>query len=162
MFVFCFCCVGVWLLAMPVGELALTRGTWCSGITSASHAEGPGFKSQCVQVAVIVYFPLWHSEAIMWLGWLARRARSCHRQKTKVAQKTFRLFWISFLFCSVLAGSVPGCSAAAWVACPQGKELPQAKNESGPKTFRQFGTSLCLCFVSAVSASGCSPSPWGS
>ena len=24
-------------------------GTWCSGITSASHAEGPGFKSQCVQ-----------------------------------------------------------------------------------------------------------------
>ena len=23
-------------------------GTWCSGITSASHAEGPGFKSQCV------------------------------------------------------------------------------------------------------------------
>ena len=28
------------------------RGTWCSGITSASHAEGPGFKSQCV------HFPL--------------------------------------------------------------------------------------------------------
>ena len=25
-----------------------SRGTWCSGITSASHAEGPGFKSQCV------------------------------------------------------------------------------------------------------------------
>ena len=25
------------------------RGTWCSGITSAPHAEGPGFKSQCVQ-----------------------------------------------------------------------------------------------------------------
>ena len=25
-------------------------GTWCSGITSASHAEGPGFKSQCVHV----------------------------------------------------------------------------------------------------------------
>ena len=24
-------------------------GTWCSGITSASHAEGPGFKSQWVQ-----------------------------------------------------------------------------------------------------------------
>ena len=22
-------------------------GTWCNGITSASHAEGPGFKSQC-------------------------------------------------------------------------------------------------------------------
>ena len=24
------------------------RGTWCSGITSASHAEGPGFNPQCV------------------------------------------------------------------------------------------------------------------
>ena len=27
-----------------------TKGTWCSGITSASHAKGPGFKSQCVQI----------------------------------------------------------------------------------------------------------------
>ena len=26
------------------------RGTWCSGITSASHAEGPGFTPQCVQL----------------------------------------------------------------------------------------------------------------
>ena len=25
-------------------------GTWCSGITSASHADGPGFKSQCVHI----------------------------------------------------------------------------------------------------------------
>ena len=25
-----------------------SRGTWCSGITSASHAEGPGFNPQCV------------------------------------------------------------------------------------------------------------------
>ena len=25
-------------------------GTWCSGITSAPHAEGSGFKSQCVHV----------------------------------------------------------------------------------------------------------------
>ena len=24
------------------------RGTWCSGITSASHAEGPGLNPQCV------------------------------------------------------------------------------------------------------------------
>ena len=28
----------------------LLKGTWCSGITSASHAEGPGFKSQCVHI----------------------------------------------------------------------------------------------------------------
>ena len=30
------------------------KGTWCSGITSAPHAEGPGFKSQCVHVHNIV------------------------------------------------------------------------------------------------------------
>ena len=28
--------------------LTSALGTWCSGITSAPHAEGPGFKSQCV------------------------------------------------------------------------------------------------------------------
>ena len=26
------------------------RGTWCSGITSSSHAEGPGFNPQCVHL----------------------------------------------------------------------------------------------------------------
>jgi hypothetical protein len=30
---------------LPSNDL---KGTWCSGITSAPHAEGPGFKSQCV------------------------------------------------------------------------------------------------------------------
>ena len=30
------------------GDCCPASGTWCSGITSASHAEGPGFKSQCV------------------------------------------------------------------------------------------------------------------
>lgn len=27
-------------------------GTWCSAITSASHAEVPGFSSQCVHAIV--------------------------------------------------------------------------------------------------------------
>ena len=27
-----------------------SSGTWCSGITSASHAEGPGFNPQCVHL----------------------------------------------------------------------------------------------------------------
>ena len=26
------------------------KGAWCGGITSASHAEGPGFKSHCVHL----------------------------------------------------------------------------------------------------------------
>ena len=34
--------------------LPMQMGTWCSGITSASHAEGPGFKSQCVHFAVVL------------------------------------------------------------------------------------------------------------
>ena len=36
----------------PVKQIdtAMIKGTWCSGITSASHAEGPGFKSQCVHL----------------------------------------------------------------------------------------------------------------
>ena len=29
------------------------KGTWCSGITSASHAEGPGLKSQCVHLFIL-------------------------------------------------------------------------------------------------------------
>ena len=32
----------------------IATGTWCSGITSASHAEGPGFKSQCVHSCAAV------------------------------------------------------------------------------------------------------------
>jgi hypothetical protein len=30
------------------------EGTWCSGITSASHAEGPGFNPQCVQIRICI------------------------------------------------------------------------------------------------------------
>ena len=30
------------------------KGTWCSGITSAPHAEGPGFKSQCVHAYQLI------------------------------------------------------------------------------------------------------------
>ena len=33
--------------ACPQGAPPL-KGTWCSGITSASHAEGPGLNPQCV------------------------------------------------------------------------------------------------------------------
>ena len=41
------CAVCTWCQECPHGRDA-SPGTWCSGITSASHAEGPGFKSQCV------------------------------------------------------------------------------------------------------------------
>ena len=34
--------------------LPMQMGTWCSGITSASHAEGPGFKSQCVHFSKLL------------------------------------------------------------------------------------------------------------
>ena len=32
------------------------KGTWCSGITSASHAEGPGFNPQCVHAMLAQNF----------------------------------------------------------------------------------------------------------
>ena len=32
------------------GRRRLPSGTWCSGITSAPHAEGPGFNPQCVHL----------------------------------------------------------------------------------------------------------------
>ena len=37
--------------------LPMQMGTWCSGITSASHAEGPGFKSQCVHFSKLLCIP---------------------------------------------------------------------------------------------------------
>ena len=37
--------------------LPMQMGTWCSGITSASHAEGPGFKSQCVHFSKLLCNP---------------------------------------------------------------------------------------------------------
>ena len=47
-------------------DLKSQWGTWCSGITSASHAEGPGFKSQCV------HFPIFARCLIIMYG------RRCH------------------------------------------------------------------------------------
>ena len=35
----------------------LLKGAWCSGTTSASHMESPGFKSQCVHVALRAWPP---------------------------------------------------------------------------------------------------------
>jgi hypothetical protein len=40
--------VGLRVLGCCARVLFLYSGTWCSGITSALHAEGPGFNPQCV------------------------------------------------------------------------------------------------------------------
>ena len=40
-----------------VHGFGMSKGTWCSGITSASHAEGPGFKSQCVHFFTVSHIP---------------------------------------------------------------------------------------------------------
>ena len=34
-------------------------GTWCSGITPAQHAGGPGFKPQCVHCFFCCSDPIW-------------------------------------------------------------------------------------------------------
>jgi hypothetical protein len=46
---------------MSVKLRDIAKGTWCSGITSASHAEGPGFKSQCVQFGVVSQHSVGHT-----------------------------------------------------------------------------------------------------
>ena len=33
-----------------INDIQVASGTWCSGITPAQHAGGPGFNPQCVQV----------------------------------------------------------------------------------------------------------------
>ena len=38
----------MWKCVRLVGFQAGVSGAWCSGITSAPHAEGPGFNPQCV------------------------------------------------------------------------------------------------------------------
>ena len=35
-------------------QFLLAEGAWCSGIASASHADGPGFKSQCVHSTYVL------------------------------------------------------------------------------------------------------------
>ena len=42
----CHCSFSFFVCVVSRSEMSL--GTWCSGITSASHAEGPGFNPQCV------------------------------------------------------------------------------------------------------------------
>ena len=41
-------CVQARVVANTGGVSPVHTGTWCSGITSALHAEGPGFNPQCV------------------------------------------------------------------------------------------------------------------
>ena len=43
------CVVNIWSHRCGPCNWLYQLGTWCSGITSASHAEGPGFNPQCVQ-----------------------------------------------------------------------------------------------------------------
>ena len=42
-------CVQARVVANTVGVFPVYTGTWCSGITPAQHAGGPGFNPQCVQ-----------------------------------------------------------------------------------------------------------------
>ena len=94
-------------------------------------------------------------------GELARRARSCRRQKTKGPQQTFRLFWISFvfLFCFgwvgawLLGGGVGGLPAGQGAAAGKKRKVPK-------KLLGCFGFCLCFCFVLAGSVPGCSPAGW--
>jgi hypothetical protein len=43
-------CAQARVVADTMGVFPVHTGTWCSGITSALHAEGPGFNPQCVHL----------------------------------------------------------------------------------------------------------------
>ena len=43
-------CVQARVVANTRGVFPVHTGTWCSGITSALHAEGPGFNPKCVHL----------------------------------------------------------------------------------------------------------------
>ena len=60
-------------------------GTWCSGITSAPHAEGPGLKSQCVHWRV-------RSAAAAAVGVQGTLLHPCF-VLSYYAQRLCRLFW---------------------------------------------------------------------
>lgn len=63
-----------------------TWGTWCSGITSASHAEGPGFKSQCVHL----FWYLHNLHCTIQLdGCCLRSARMRHIHLARIELATF-------------------------------------------------------------------------
>ena len=57
-------CYGARLLRSDVPSHVSSLGTWCSGITSASHAEGPGFKSQCVHIFWTFVFEQWRGACV--------------------------------------------------------------------------------------------------
>ena len=74
-------------------------GSWCSGITSASHAEGPGFKSQWVHFFLRSSFHgvTFHShesvlDATVWPSGLRRQTQVLVEQSAwvRTPQLTFR------------------------------------------------------------------------
>ena len=61
------------------------KGLWCSGITSASHAEGPGFNLQQVHIATMApHARLQYGKfffSVTWTGSYCRK-KLLHHQKT--------------------------------------------------------------------------------
>ena len=72
-----------------------TRGTWCSGITSASHAEGPGFKSQCVHFKML-------RAAYVHTCLIPRGARGLHMMDTSPSRALPRR-WMWDILCMVIS-----------------------------------------------------------
>ena len=58
----------------------LQSRTWCSGITSALHAEGPGFNSQCVQFFMRAIAHLSYCYAGLIESWWRARAEQGYKR----------------------------------------------------------------------------------
>ena len=106
------------------GGFKTQTGTWCSGITSALHAEGPGFKPQCVHhVAVDYWRPM--VTTVMNFSW-ALRGRGLQVSPNAVAQVVFFVGAVSQWAHGVVAshplrmrkalGSIPSVSIGCMIS----------------------------------------------
>ena len=120
-------------------------GTWCTGITPAQHAGGPGFNPQRVH---------------MWEGWCSRRSRRILSSESKLTRRK-QLFCldVSFVY---LRGAVsrsalrlPGLRFCCWIfwanesAFAALPTMKQADMQSSLGIFQNnFAYSECMAFGS--------------
>ena len=99
-------------------------GTWCSGITSAPHAEGPGFKSQCVH-----------------MGRMLQRRPQAQPPTRPTPPRSCTPSWLAAWEAQPRPQQACGCQADAAVtrppACPQ----------LSPSAFPQISSSKRACIV---------------
>ena len=85
------------------------QGSWCSGITPAQHAGGPGFNPQCAHVLMLCCLPALAGGHLKGSIAGAPRRHPGNRQSTDSTE---------VILCSTLSSAgVEPCSAGAALCC---------------------------------------------